>query len=50
LYEDSVDEIYEVLLSFIKNKDKLDKMRSNAEAKGIQYFSYKEISSKAIDV
>ncbi len=49
LYRDSVDEISEILMNLMNNKDELDKMKEVAESKGMKYFSYKEISSRAIE-
>lgn len=48
LYNDSADEIYEVLLSLINNKNEIFKMKEVAETKGMKYFSYKNIALKAI--
>lgn len=50
LYKDSVDEIYDSLTNLINNKYELAQMREIAESKGMKYFSYKEISARAIEV
>ncbi len=48
LREDSVEEIAEVLLSLISNKDMYAQMKANAK-NGIDYFSYKRIAKQAIE-
>lgn len=50
LHRDSIDEIYNKLVYIISNRDILKKMKYIAETKGMKYFSYKKISSKAIDI
>jgi len=50
LYMDSIDEIYNKLVNIINNEDKLNKMKYIAETRGMEYFSYKKISSKAVDL
>lgn len=50
LYNDSVDEIYELLDSLLIDKLILNQMKSIAEDKGTKYFSYKNISLRAIDI
>jgi len=50
LYNDSVDEIYKNLVNLINNREELENMRQIAESKGIKYFSYREISSRAIKI
>lgn len=50
LYNDSVDEIYKLLINIINDKDEFSKMKGIAESKGMKYFSYKNISSRAIEV
>lgn len=50
IYKDSVDEIYEILKRFINDDDHLSKMKLIAETKGMEYFSYKKISSRAIEM
>jgi len=49
LYGNSVDEIYKLLMSLINNKDELDHMREIAESEGMKFFSYKDISCRAIE-
>lgn len=49
LYKDNVAEIYNLLMSLINNKDELDHMREIAESEGMKFFSYKDISCRAIE-
>lgn len=48
LSEDSVDEIQEKLNYLLSNPDKLKEMTQIAEEKGMQFFSYADISKRAI--
>jgi len=50
LYNDSIDEIYDMIYSLICNKKELTNMKKVAEEKGMNYFSYNEISSRAISL
>jgi glycosyltransferase involved in cell wall biosynthesis len=50
LYKDSINEIHDILMNIIDDKEKFNKMKNIAESKGIRYFSYNEISSRAIDI
>ena len=48
LYQDSVQEMVEVLSEIINDKEKYNRMKSVAMSKGLQDFSYSEIAYKAI--
>ncbi len=50
LYHDNIEEIYNILIKLIDNKKELSHMREIAESKGMKYFSYKDISARAIEV
>lgn len=49
LYQDSEQEMLEVLNKIIDDKEKYDLMKSVAIAKGLNYFSYSEIAYRAIN-
>jgi 1,2-diacylglycerol 3-alpha-glucosyltransferase len=48
LHEDSEEEIFYLLNSLIKDKEKIYQMKNISELKGIKYFSYADISARAI--
>ena len=48
LSKDSVDEIQEKIECLITNPDKVTEMTKIAERKGMQFFSYADISKRAI--
>lgn len=50
LYKDSADEIYGLLINLIEDRDELNKMRDIAESEGMKFFSYKDISKRAIEI
>ena len=49
LYKDSVDEIYEKIMEIVDNPTKYEMMKSVAESKGIEMFSYKKIAERAVE-
>ena len=49
LSKDSVDEIQEKIVCLITNPDKVTEMTKIAERKGMQFFSYADISKRAIE-
>lgn len=50
LYKDTIDEIYKVLINIIEDKNLYKKMRDIAEKEGMKHFSYRMISSSAIEL
>lgn len=50
LYNDSVDEIRDLLILLINKSEELDMMREVAETKGMEYFSYKKIAARSINI
>lgn len=49
LYKDSVDEIYEKIMEIVDNPTKYEMMKSVAESKGMEMFSYKKIAERAVE-
>jgi carbamoylphosphate synthase large subunit len=49
LYNDSIDEIKNILLDIVKNKDNYEKMKNVAIKKGVNEFSYLEIAKRSIN-
>lgn len=50
LYKDSVDEIYDKIMGIVENPKKYQKMKTVAERKGMETFSYRKISERAIQL
>lgn len=50
IYEDSVDEIKQVLTTIISNKELYCNMKDVAKSKGMNFFSYRKIAKRSIDI
>ena len=50
LYQDSVDEIKEIIINIFEDRELYNQMKEVAEKKGMKEFSYKKIAKKSIIV